>query len=84
MHGYIDSISIPLHLPASAFKPSTSTSTSSSNNKGKGKAVSTDGQREGQYDVVSNWTSSDLDQVEKMVKMASLRESLPLSLPTLS
>lgn len=86
MHGYIDSISIPLHLPASAFKPSTSNSSTSSNsnNKGKGKAVSTDGQREGQYDVVSNWTSSDLDQVEKMVKMASLRESLPLSLPTLS
>lgn len=75
MHGYIDSISIPLHLPASAFKPSTSnsTSSSSSNNKGKGKATTQDGQREGQYDVVQNWTRSDLDQVEKMVKMASLR-----------
>ncbi|GAA5841390.1 hypothetical protein JCM5353_007118 [Sporobolomyces roseus] len=74
MHGYIDSISIPLHLPASAFKPSTSntTSSSSSNNKGKGKATAQDGQREGQYDVVQNWTRSDLDQVEKMVKMASL------------
>ncbi|GAA5962904.1 hypothetical protein JCM3765_005914 [Sporobolomyces pararoseus] len=72
MHGYIDSIDIPLHLPASAFKPSTTSSTSNNNNnnnlKGKGKATV----QEGQYDVVTNWTPTDRKEVERMVKMASI------------
>lgn len=77
MHGYIDSIQIPLHLPLSAFKPSISTAPSSSNNgKGKAKATSQDGQ----YDVVANWNANDTSQVEKMVRMASLRSLSSLSL----
>lgn len=82
MHGYIDTIDIPLHLPASAFKPSTSSSSSTSNNhnnnnnKGKGKATP----QEGQYDVVANWTPNDRKEVERMVKMASIRSLSLLSL----
>ncbi|GAA5899918.1 RNA-binding RNA processing protein RPP1 [Sporobolomyces salmoneus] len=73
MHGYIDSINIPLHLPASAFKPSTSSNTNNSNNnKGKGKATNQDAVKEGQYDVVASWNAKDLQEVEKMVKMASI------------
>lgn len=73
MPGYIDSITMPLHLPASAFKPSTSGSSANSNNKGKGKATNQDAIKEGQYDVVANWNANDHREVEKMVKMASLR-----------
>jgi hypothetical protein len=74
MHGFIDSISIPLHLPASAYKPSSAGSSSNSNNnKGKAKATTQDATNEGQYDVVANWNANDRQEVEKMVKMASLR-----------
>lgn len=74
MHGYTDSINVPLHLPASAFKPSASSSNSSSNNaKGKGKATSQDAPRDGMYDVVANWTPQDQEQVEQMVQAAPLR-----------
>ncbi|GAA6016078.1 hypothetical protein JCM11491_000661 [Sporobolomyces phaffii] len=72
MHGYIDSIAIPLHLPASAFKPAPSNSSSNANNnKGKGKATAQDASKDGQYDVVASWTPHDRTQVEQMVKMAS-------------
>ncbi|GAA5942157.1 RNA-binding RNA processing protein RPP1 [Sporobolomyces koalae] len=73
MHGYIDTISVPLHLPPSAFKPATASSTS--NAKGKQKAHNQDQvtpSSTAAYDVVANWTPADRLEVEKMVQMASL------------
>ncbi|GAA5937206.1 hypothetical protein JCM1841_002326 [Sporobolomyces salmonicolor] len=74
MHGYFDSISVPLNLPASAFQPQTAPK---QNNKGKGKGKETPQAQAGPakpplYYVVDSWTDQQRDEMEKKVHMASL------------
>ncbi|GAA5874309.1 hypothetical protein JCM1840_000629 [Sporobolomyces johnsonii] len=72
MHGYFDSISVPLNLPASAFQPQTAPK---QNNKGKGKETSqpqADQPKAPLYHVVESWTDQQRDEMEKKVHMASL------------
>ena len=66
MHGYIDSIAIPLHLPQSVL---------SAKSTAKGKGKEREVVAEPQYDVVKSWTAQERDQVERKVSMASLRSS---------
>lgn len=66
MHGYVDSIAIPLRLPQSVVPAK-----SAAKGKGKEREVTNNPQ----YDVVKSWTAQERDQVERKVSMASLRSS---------
>ncbi|KAI5480526.1 RNase P subunit p30 family protein [Pseudohyphozyma bogoriensis] len=64
-HGYVDTISVPLHLA--------STSAPAKSSKGKGKEQQQKGGASGEtYDVVAGWTPEEKDQMQRKVHMASL------------
>jgi hypothetical protein len=71
VHGYFDSVHVPLHLPSSAFTPLTSSSA-----KGKGKETA-GAPPQDNYNVVQHWTPQEKDDMRRKVEMASLRPSFP-------
>lgn len=82
MHGYADSVHVPLHLPAHLLKPASSTS-ASSNKANKGKAKEQTAQPPPSatlYHVDQSWTDHERLEMRRKVDMAALRPSpLPLS-----
>lgn len=76
MHGSVDSISIPIHLPStSSAGAGSGTTAAGSKGKGKGKEKEVQPASSSPYDVVANWTSREKDDVQRKVAMAIERES---------
>ncbi|KAM0755250.1 hypothetical protein T439DRAFT_322291 [Meredithblackwellia eburnea MCA 4105] len=71
MHGYIDSILIPLHLPNSLSSNQASTSKKGSGKQKEDTNTPPVGAGGTPYDVVANWTPEERDQVQRNVLMAS-------------
>ncbi|GAA5853253.1 hypothetical protein JCM8547_000256 [Rhodosporidiobolus lusitaniae] len=72
VHGFFDSIHVPLHLPPSAYSPQQAHKGNSAA-KGKGKEQpSQAGPSSDAYDVVKRWTPQEQDDMRAKVAMASL------------
>ena len=81
MHGYIDSILIPIHLPLplplTPTNPSTAaTTTTSSSKKGKEKAAPGSSLS---YNVVTSWSTKELETIKNIFNLASNRKYSYLS-----
>jgi hypothetical protein len=72
MHGYIDSILIPVHLPLTPTNPSATTTTSSK--KGKEKAVVNNSHASLSYNVVTSWSTKELENIKNIFNLASTRK----------
>ncbi|GAA5836789.1 hypothetical protein JCM9279_007662 [Rhodotorula babjevae] len=74
MHGYTDSVHVPLHLPAHLLKPASSTSASSNkHNKGKAKEQpALPSPPPTVYNVDQAWTEQESAEMRRKVDMAAL------------
>jgi hypothetical protein len=74
MHGYIDSILIPIHLPLTPTNPSAATTTTTSSKKGKEKAVVDNSRSSLSYNVVTSWSTKELENIKNIFNLASTRK----------
>lgn len=74
MHGYTDSVDVPLHLPAHLVQLASSTKASSSS-KAKGKEVAPPQSTQATvYSVTEAWTPEERAEMRRKVDMAALRQ----------
>ncbi|GAA5943315.1 hypothetical protein JCM3775_002616 [Rhodotorula graminis] len=78
MHGYTDSVHVPLHLPAHLVKPATSSSSSNKANKGKAKELANPlpatpaPTTTATYNVAQGWSDQERVHMRQKVDMAAL------------
>ncbi|GAA5913689.1 hypothetical protein JCM8208_005903 [Rhodotorula glutinis] len=74
MHGYTDSVHVPLHLPAHLVKATASSSSSNKANKGKAKepAQPSAAPTAATYNVVQGWSDQERTHMRQKVDMAAL------------
>ncbi|SCZ95089.1 BZ3500_MvSof-1268-A1-R1_Chr11-3g03595 [Microbotryum saponariae] len=89
MHGYIDSILVPLHLgPSRVIEQATTSASTSSSAKAKGKAKASHATKEqgrssasdrAKHDLVGSWTSAEAKDMRDKVELAATQ---PQTIPS--